>query len=262
MTAVSGQQKPPTLDGPVAKVRRANFHYTEVVEAWDKLARSYYTRPDAYTVEIRDNGCKHVYRAGPHFPSIDPDWGLVLGDAIHNLRSALDHLAWQLVIANGGTPHDGMGGTQFPVVEKPKQIAISGGIDAQALQIIDDVQPYHGTSDGQNLLLLNKLDIMDKHHFAIVTAMVAGNWGRVVDPRFPTIIEKGRPNPTVGVKAGDEAAWFVYATPLNNPDPNLNLLPDVSFVEGPLAGESFLEIGELLRWVQALFRRFARFFPT
>jgi hypothetical protein len=31
-------------------------------------------------------------------------WGLVVGDVLHNLRSALDHLAWQLVLANGKSP--------------------------------------------------------------------------------------------------------------------------------------------------------------
>ena len=35
---------------------------------------------------------------------IPVDLSLVIGDAVHNLRSALDHLAWQLVLANGQTP--------------------------------------------------------------------------------------------------------------------------------------------------------------
>lgn len=29
-------------------------------------------------------------------------WSVTLGDALHNLRSALDHLIWQLVILNTG----------------------------------------------------------------------------------------------------------------------------------------------------------------
>jgi hypothetical protein len=72
MTAVSGQQQPPSLDGPVAKVRRANFHFTEVVEAWDKIGRGFNARPDAYSVEIGNDGCKHTYRAGSLFPGADP----------------------------------------------------------------------------------------------------------------------------------------------------------------------------------------------
>jgi hypothetical protein len=142
-------------------------------------------------------------------------------------------------------------------------ITIGGGIDADALALIEGMQPYRGLDDGKNLALINDLDIMDKHHFVILTTMVAGSWGRVLtDPRFPPVVEHGRPEPTSGVKAGDIAAWFVYAAPLRHADPNLNLLPDVAFVEGPLAGESFMEIGRLLRWTETLFYRFARYLPT
>src|SRR5688572_1441682 len=33
-------------------------------------------------------------------------WGAIIGDVIHNLRTALDHLACQLVLANGGVNID------------------------------------------------------------------------------------------------------------------------------------------------------------
>ena len=42
----------------------------------------------------------------------DVEWSLILGDLLHNLRSALDHLAWQLVVDGGGTPSQD---TNFPV---------------------------------------------------------------------------------------------------------------------------------------------------
>lgn len=38
-------------------------------------------------------------------------WGVLIGDVVHNLRSALDHLAWQLVLRNGG---ESSWRTQFP----------------------------------------------------------------------------------------------------------------------------------------------------
>src|SRR5258708_16555502 len=46
------------------------------------------------------------------------DIALILGNAIHNLRSALDHLAWQLVEAGGGTP---IKKTPFSLFETPPQ---------------------------------------------------------------------------------------------------------------------------------------------
>lgn len=49
-------------------------------------------------------------------------WSLILGDAAHNLRCALDHLAWQLAIRhnNGIVPTDysHIRGVQFPIVIK------------------------------------------------------------------------------------------------------------------------------------------------
>jgi hypothetical protein len=271
MAGVGGQNQPPSLDGPMAKVKRADVHYSNVVGAWRDICE---TSPQAYSIEIGDNGRKHSHRATV-FPVVDPEWGLVLGDAVHNLRSALDHLAWQLVLANGGSPVDGPGGTQFPIRKPPAStVTIAGGVDPDALRLIDDIQPYRGGDDGKNLALINDLDIMDKHHFVIVTAMVAGGWATIVgmggsldlpmsshDATIPNIIDRGRPDPTQGVKVGDVVAWFVYDAPLHHADPNFDLLPDVTFIEGPLAGESFLEIGVLLRWLRDdLLPRFARFF--
>ena len=40
-------------------------------------------------------------------------WAVILGDAVHNLRSALDHLIWQLVLLDTGK--DGSNEHQFPV---------------------------------------------------------------------------------------------------------------------------------------------------
>lgn len=264
-----GQNEPPSLDGPMAKVERANFHYTQVVEAWHDIIGDSGTY--SYSVEIEDDGRKHTYGA-VKFPTVDPAWGLVLGDAVHNLRSALDHLAWQLVRANGAKPSRA---TQFPIHGEAGGVRIAGGVDPDALALIEQVQPYHGRDEGENLRLINALDIMDKHRYLIVTAMAVGSWTRVdmssgnvkippdapYDSSVPDIIDQGRPDPTSGVKAGDIVAWFTYAAPLPNPDPNFDLLPDITFVEGPLAGKSVMEILVPLRWVQyALLPRFARFF--
>jgi hypothetical protein len=41
-------------------------------------------------------------------------WGVVLGDVLHNFRSALDHLVWQLVLLNG---KKGSTDNQFPICD-------------------------------------------------------------------------------------------------------------------------------------------------
>jgi hypothetical protein len=56
---------------------------------------------------------------------------VLLGVFLHNLRSSLDHIAWQLVLDNGGTP---VKKTSFQIVLKRKGALpkIAGGISAKA----------------------------------------------------------------------------------------------------------------------------------
>ena len=69
------------------------------------------TRSSTKEDEVLLGVVSHRYRAGD-VPELDDRWALVLGDCAHNLRSALDYLAHELVRANGGNPDED---TEFPV---------------------------------------------------------------------------------------------------------------------------------------------------
>lgn len=102
-----------------------------------------------------------LYSHGPH--------AAIIGDVVHNLRSSLDHLAWQLVEANGGTPSDKPGEqTAFPIRDvRRKELRIHGGVDPRALKVIEDLQPYNVHPESPtdaDLWHLHRLDIVDKHH--------------------------------------------------------------------------------------------------
>ncbi|MGI8806666.1 MAG: hypothetical protein ACR2KK_02195 [Acidimicrobiales bacterium] len=95
----------------------------------------------------------------------------VIGDCIHNLRAALDHLAWSLVVAGNGTPNEG---TYFPVRldrlsenGKLRPLPLTGAVDQGALTIIEDLQPYNALDDPSlhELAILSELDNIDKHRF-------------------------------------------------------------------------------------------------
>ncbi len=43
-----------------------------------------------------------VYRGAT--PDVPIEWSVRIGEILYNLRSALDHLVWQLVLANGQEP--------------------------------------------------------------------------------------------------------------------------------------------------------------
>jgi hypothetical protein len=61
--------------------------------------------------------------------------GVILGDCLHNLRSALDHLAWQVTRLDGGTPNDT---TQFPIASRSEE-----QFEAMAARRIPGLSPRH-----------------------------------------------------------------------------------------------------------------------
>jgi hypothetical protein len=92
----------------------------------------------------------------------------ILGDAIHNLRSALDHLVCQLVEVNGGKA-----GTQtaYPIYDTSKEYMSKSprkikGMSGAAAHFIDATEPYK-EGLGHDIWRLHRLDIVDKHRLLI-----------------------------------------------------------------------------------------------
>jgi hypothetical protein len=109
-----------------------------------------------------------------------PYLSVVVGDVIHNLRSALDHLAWQLVILDGGQPTDD---TQFPIYASetnakgnPRNVTIQPGInDQHIIDALIEVQPFteakYGHDPATNALwIVHRLNIIDKHRLLVTIA--------------------------------------------------------------------------------------------
>jgi len=112
-------------------------------------------------------------------PAIIP---LLVGDAVHNLRSALDHLAWQLVEAAGGVPNKD---TYFPICNDPikgsQQYASALGkgeiskMYSGAEKLLASIQPYQSGDD--TLFCLHTLDIHDKHRIVLAVYATLSSWG-------------------------------------------------------------------------------------
>lgn len=108
---------------------------------------------------------------------IPDEFALVIGDAIHNLRSALDVTIFGMVGAVANQPWK----VQFPFSrnEKGLQAAIANAeiplAGKNVLDTIEAAKPYGG---GDELLYgLNSLDITDKHRLIISTARSAELFG-------------------------------------------------------------------------------------
>jgi hypothetical protein len=149
------------------KIERAkhNFKYLEskIVQARGNNLGVFVGDEDPQTREIIQH-----WKVLPVYPF----WILsIAGDVIHNLRGALDHLAFQLAIVGSGKLPSRR--VEFPIAkdrdtyeaEKPRKVE---GIRPEAIKAIDDLKPYKGGNDA--LWRIHELDNIDKHRFVFVIA--------------------------------------------------------------------------------------------
>ena len=119
-----------------------------------------------------------------------PDWSLLIGECLYNLRSSLDHLVWQLACDFSG---DGDIKTQFPIFlnrrdywRKNKAGAPTEGSGLRKVQLIDPkaatgiekLQPYQRTAGPPSthpLYLLNQLRNIDEHRLLHLTNAALGD---------------------------------------------------------------------------------------
>ena len=99
---------------------------------------------------------------------------VIVGDFVHNLRSVLDHLAWQLVLVSGGTPSER---TQFPIFISERVSGgplaawqrMTAGMNDLILSEVHRVQPYTAGDNAPftSLAILNALSNEDKHRLPL-----------------------------------------------------------------------------------------------
>jgi hypothetical protein len=185
---VSGQEvvNHGDLSGVLLKIDRATAHLNDLDRRAERIEEAC---RKAIVRERDEQQSEYVFRFN-RVPTIPVVLSTIIGDAIHNLRVSLDHLAWQLVIATGGTPSTR---TTFPILEAPPSADRSGstrpqinpGIPEDLREILDEVQPYKRPKPAHHeLAVLHRLDIIDKHRELLVTVLgVEGvSWWGETDP--------------------------------------------------------------------------------
>jgi hypothetical protein len=190
----------PKLTGVRAKLLRAQDHFKDLHARIESSLRS---EPDGGSIPLTykvDEDRQSVTFGLPPGKPLDPALPLIIGDCLHNLRSALDHLVLQVALLKGTSISDSEDKTSFPVVLDPndflsKTKRFADLVRCEALTAIEDFQPYK-TSNPPNtafLWLLSELDIIDKHRLLVVVAQkikmteIAGTMGNakriVLDPK-------------------------------------------------------------------------------
>ena len=163
------------LSGVLLKIDRAKTHLND----FDRRAERIKTACRKAVIRERDEQrSEYVFRFN-RVPAVPALLIAVIGDAIHNLRVSLDHLAWQLVIATGSTPRT-KDVTTFPILEVLPTAdhwgralpQITPRVPKTLREVLDEVQPYKRAKPAHHeLAVLHQLDISDKHRKLLVAVI-------------------------------------------------------------------------------------------
>lgn len=232
---------PNRLIGVRAKIERANQHIKDLETAMRAFRDQ---NPYGFRIESDPQTGDEIHRVEMRrdTPISLP---LVTGDALHNLRSALDHLAWQAHEADGGKPDKW---TEFPVRKaaaeyKPADLAKKQKFSPRLIKLFESVQPYQS---GYGMLgVLHELNNFDKHRLLFVTAFalsgVMPTW-KTLDPVKPfkrayiSSLQSGDMRIRLdGILAGNTQEFMVNAPVGLQADGTLSILQDGSEVGRILA---------------------------
>jgi hypothetical protein len=172
------------LGGSRAKLGRAKEH-VETLRAKIALAG----HPDPRVIPLRRKyepefgavvyRIERVIRAGD-------DWGLIVGDAVHNMRSALDHLAWALAVRHFGgvAPTDDkiVRDIQFPVFSDAKHWPTHRYLkhmDPADVDILEQFQPFKLPSWARLVLQMQRPGVIP-HALEALVAMSNSDKHRVI----------------------------------------------------------------------------------
>jgi hypothetical protein len=165
------------LDGAREKLRRGRHHAAMFGPEFRRLYG-----PDAgapFTIKTEFNakkGCFHV-----RIDTLEERQGdlpLILGDALHNFRSALDHVAWQLARRQQGRQPRSL--VSFPICEGHERFNSRSvwthlwEIGPSERATIENLQPYRQVFTGDlvhPLTLLSACNNKDKHRLLHVIVL-------------------------------------------------------------------------------------------
>jgi hypothetical protein len=217
---------------------------------------------------------------------VPSDIPVICGDAVHNLRTALDHLVYRLAhsYTSGKGPFDNL---YFPTGETQTAFEKSLGralhykskrgptprLGQDAVKAIRSLEPYGGGT-GEYFWHLHKLDIIDKHHLLLTAAssnqyhsMLPSERARYKRDFLGAEMSESSDafdaksfleshTPKFPLKAGDKL-WTVAKA---NVDENMHLPIEIAFADPPvLAGEPIIEtLDEMSRVVRNTVLRFEK----
>ena len=228
------------LAGIAAKIERVDEHINNLDNEIKTFIGTF-----QIVSEPNDDATESIIRIVGSEPPLH--LAVITGEIIHQLRSSLDHLVWQLVIANKNTPTRQH---QFPICDTHEEFKKSckrgniKGISTSASSIIESRQPYSKSKDvNKNFLhILREIDNSDKHR--LLTFLVTKGFSRelkigsVKSPKINNsnpITITGISPPNKDQRISDEGAESLRIQ-FDKPEPNVNVTgkPIIKIVFGDL----------------------------
>lgn len=246
------------LTGVHAKLRRAKGYASELKERIETRFS-----PDAYRFTFEFNPQARQYASIIHdLPEVDPEWAILVGEILFQLRSSLDHLAWQIVLFDNKTPGEH---TYYPIRDSPydKQGNIGPTqlnppiTSPDILNALEATQPYRTLDPPGSaqidlarvathpLHALRVLNNIDKHRLLLVTAAVLNVgemwWGLPKDLPPPVY------NLNPGVLKNDApVAWFDFGPNEAPPDFDPHPAVQIAIREKEVAFLTLVDLGAFM----------------
>jgi hypothetical protein len=161
------------------KIERAEQHAKALFATVDHWLAD---RPYALTLDVDQTTGEQVCRI--HVKREPPmEWSVVIGEAIHGLRTALDLAVYSLSASDSGEP---LRGTEFPIfinepkfrnTNRPGGLWKIRGLSDAARKVVESVQPFHqgeGEPERHLLWVLHQLNNADKHRSLNLTSAFLG----------------------------------------------------------------------------------------
>jgi hypothetical protein len=243
---------PPSV---LSKLERTNVH----LQALNSELQSYYALNPAKSVPHPDSTPEHRSFQIEVLIPIPDAVKLIAGDALQNLRSALDYLVWELVVTAGNSPKK----QSFPVCTTDggfKKAVENGrlrGVIPDARKLISDLQPCRiDDFRTHNLYVLDELANMNKHRHLLVATIA----GMSAENLSPTVID-GRTQFT-GLAKAKQGAKIRPLIGWVDGKPQAQFAAFIALKEGTAEGEEIVHtLRTLYRWVaNTCLPQFERFF--
>jgi len=155
------------------KVERAIEHLKTLDEAAERFGKEHGDPGVRVTIEPNSQGTRCLVKVEetPVYPEVE--WGIMMGDAVHCLRSALDQLVSSLCTEapSRRTTFPIWGREKDWIIEAPGQI---WSLPSKYVAIVKEAQPYHRGDQAHShpLAVLHELWNLDKHRAIPSTALV------------------------------------------------------------------------------------------